>query len=102
MTMKVDNHDSHDVRVPRCCPWRVFTRHLSCGSQRHPDRPLNGLPATARPAFSQRGSEKSRRACRGSVHGDSLRPSSETPQFEHGEGERRANGAIKGDPGRRG
>jgi hypothetical protein len=36
------------------------------------------------------------------MHRESLRPSSETPAFEHREGERRANGAIKGDPGRRG
>jgi len=41
---KVDNHDNHDVRVPiACCPWRVFARNLSCGSQRHPDQPLNGF-----------------------------------------------------------
>ena len=101
---KVDNHDNHDVRVPiACCPWRVFARNLSCGSQRHPDQPLNGfLPRRARPAFSQRRSEKSRCAYRGSVHRVSLRPSSETHKFEHGEGERRANGAVKGDPGRRG
>jgi hypothetical protein len=49
---KLDNHDDHDVRVPIAgCAWRVFARDLSCGSHRHPDRPLNGFPTTRTPGI---------------------------------------------------